>query len=372
MKKFLKQIENFNRRLLYSLLKIFFKNPKASIPLDKSQIKKILIFRYDVIGDMLVTTPVFDLIRKHLPDTELHVLASSKNSFLIKNDERIDKIYEWDKKYFSLFSLIQKMRKEKYDLILAMVLFRTTFSGLLANFIGKKKAVKVTVLHEKRKDLYSALFNVQVNLSEWRQKVTMAELQYRMICILFDLNFNNLDINLSLPIPEENLKTAIDYYSILSKKRNIILNISSRESFRKWSVENNKHLIEKIIKKYQDVRVIISSSPEDYDEAKSICPERSEQVTLFKPTQDMWDVFALIRYSDLVISPDTGIIHIASMFKKPVLGLYSSINNKDSDWDAFGVPFRKILSRNSTPLSTITVDEVFEAFCNLYQECFKS
>ena len=56
-------------------LKAFFLRKityKKNIPFDNKKLKKILIFRYDRIGDMVVTTPLISALKKKFSEIKTH------------------------------------------------------------------------------------------------------------------------------------------------------------------------------------------------------------------------------------------------------------------------------------------------------------
>ena len=96
----LKQIEKSIKNYLYKIIKLIFRNKQFSIPVKSDKIKKILILRYDVIGDMIVTLPAIDLLKQNLPNVEIHIICSERNFPIIKNDNRINKIFTLEEKFF--------------------------------------------------------------------------------------------------------------------------------------------------------------------------------------------------------------------------------------------------------------------------------
>jgi len=55
--------------------------------------ENILFLRYDRIGDMVLTTPVFREYKKVYPNSKIYVLASKTNSEIIRFNQYIDQIF---------------------------------------------------------------------------------------------------------------------------------------------------------------------------------------------------------------------------------------------------------------------------------------
>lgn len=54
---------------------------------------KILLIKRDKIGDLILTTPLFALIKSHLPSAEVHLLANTYNGWAVENDPQIDRLW---------------------------------------------------------------------------------------------------------------------------------------------------------------------------------------------------------------------------------------------------------------------------------------
>ena len=77
-------------------LKAFFLKSLTKKTLNDFDIQKsskVLMLRYDRIGDMIITTPVFREFKSSFPDAEINVLASRSNSIILKNNPHVDNIF---------------------------------------------------------------------------------------------------------------------------------------------------------------------------------------------------------------------------------------------------------------------------------------
>jgi ADP-heptose:LPS heptosyltransferase len=86
---------------------------------------------------------------------------------------------------------------------------------------------------------------------------------------------------------------------------------------------------------------------------------------------DILKVSAIIKFLDIMISPDTSIIHIARSFKIPVVGLYQKENPNGRNYRKF-YPYDQrdnvIYSNNIYNLFEITPEEVFEKFVEVFEK----
>jgi ADP-heptose:LPS heptosyltransferase len=69
----------------------------------------------------------------------------------------------------------------------------------------------------------------------------------------------------------------------------------------------------------------------------------------------------------MVITPDTGIIHMASAVGTPVVGLYVG-GQAAAEWRPFGVPYRVVTSPEDLSVAAIPPAEVMQGFEQLVLE----
>lgn len=99
--------------------------------------KKILIIQTAFIGDVILATPVITALREKFPDALIYMLVRKGNEALISNHPDLQHVLIWDKsrrKLQNLFSLLLKIRGEKFDAVYN--LHRFASSGLLTCLSG--------------------------------------------------------------------------------------------------------------------------------------------------------------------------------------------------------------------------------------------
>lgn len=89
---------------------------------------KILVIKRDKIGDLILTTPLFALIKSRLPSAELHLLANTYNGWVVENDPHIDRLWLYPRVregtrihlralFRQLWQVLQ-LRRQRYDWII--------------------------------------------------------------------------------------------------------------------------------------------------------------------------------------------------------------------------------------------------------------
>ena len=89
---------------------------KKTTTFDIKNARNILFFRYDRIGDMVITTPVFRELKREYPEINISVLASNTNQNVLHNNPYVDKVYiNYKNNLFRDLPTLLKLRNKKYD-----------------------------------------------------------------------------------------------------------------------------------------------------------------------------------------------------------------------------------------------------------------
>jgi heptosyltransferase II len=83
--------------------------------------EKFLIIQTAFIGDVVLTLPLIQVIKKNYPDAEIDFLCIPSTSLLLKNNPYINEVIIYDKKRSGLKGLsgvIKKIRSKKYDYLI--------------------------------------------------------------------------------------------------------------------------------------------------------------------------------------------------------------------------------------------------------------
>lgn len=82
------------RELVFKTLALFLFKKKSVLSLK--DIKSILFIRVDRVGDMVLSTPAFRVIKARLPQIHLTVMASPANASVLKNNPNVDDVIVYD------------------------------------------------------------------------------------------------------------------------------------------------------------------------------------------------------------------------------------------------------------------------------------
>lgn len=355
--RFKKLIENKLKSFAYLFLKLKFKNIEISYPISTNGIMNILILRYDVIGDMIITLPLIDLLKRKIPNVNIYVVASKSNHSILKNETNVNSYFIYDGTIDSLKKIKEETSKIHFDLVLPLVYNKTTKAGYIANYITNQDAIKVTIEHIERKELYKTFFNIQILLQDCKEQMTMLEMMVVLVNRLFNWKSEELDCQVKLS--QSNLDNAHNFLQKNNIDNYVILNISSGSEFRVLSIFKNIEIVKYIQKTIRNYKIILISSFEDFNKAKEIMKDFNN-VYYFEPTKDILDTAAIIKSAKMVVTPDTSVVHFSTAFQVPMLGLYSTKATLITEWLPYNITYEKVVTKKREPLDTIELQDIFD------------
>ncbi|MBH5328581.1 glycosyltransferase family 9 protein [Eikenella sp. S3360] len=268
-------------------------------PQETHPIKNILLIRNDVIGDMIVST---GLIRK-LAQAGYNVYVSSGKSALdiIRNNPYVCGTFLYDSSSLSRFiRSIRKIRQHHFDLSVELrvsreiSLYDSLYHGLIHTDI---------LLGFNKPFLHT--FNASINCDVSNIHVTEP---FKLLLEYLHLDSLYLDYELFIDADTEHY--ILPY---LPKQKFAVLNPFGSKEKRCLSEQQIQAICYNL--EQQGFATILVGSPDKINKIKI------DKSTTF-PSRDILDVIALIKYSDLVVTVDTSVIHAAAAFTKNTIGLY--------------------------------------------------
>jgi lipopolysaccharide heptosyltransferase II len=91
--------------------------------------ERILIIQTAFIGDVILATALLEKLHRFFPDARIDFLLRKGNESLFRDHPFLNQLVIWDKKqkkYRNLFSLIRRLRRERYDLVVNLQRFFAT------------------------------------------------------------------------------------------------------------------------------------------------------------------------------------------------------------------------------------------------------
>ena len=266
---------------------------------------KFLIIRFSSIGDIVLTTPVIRCLKKQVPDAEIHFLV--KNSFrsVVEHNPYIDKLqvlaHSWE-------LMIEELRTENYDYIIDLHHNKKTLRikrALSAVSRGNKKSFSFYKLNIQ-KYLYTAF---KINMLP---KIHIVD-RYLKTVESFGIKNDGAGLDYFISNKEETKREDIP---VSHSAGYIACVIGAAHGTKRWPVNKWKEFCLKM-----NHPVILLGGSEDAANGDEIAGVDSVKVYNACGKFKLNESADLVRKAKLVISNDTGLMHIAAAYKKPIISL---------------------------------------------------
>lgn len=268
----------------------------------KIKLKKILVIRFSSIGDIVLTTPVVRALKNSIDGLELHYLTKSQNAALLQNNRYIDCVHVLDD---CMHNTVCELRRERFDYIV----------DLQKNFRSCRLRLSLGV---------SGAAFPKLNFRKWLlvnfKLDMMPEIHVvdRYFKAVQKIGVCNDGKGLDYFLQEDDV---VNPDSLPSDLQNgyIACVVGSKHITKQMPVE----MIEQICKAIHKP-VILMGGEEDRDKAAEI--EKSVGTKVFNAcgVYDISKSAYLLDKSLGVVTPDTGLMHIAAALDKNIIAVWGN------------------------------------------------
>ncbi len=327
--------------------------------------KNILIIKPGAIGDLLHLTPVIRALWNKFPGVRISVLVGNKvTASLFRYNPKVHDIIVFDKKgehrsLLGLFNLWRRIREGRYDLV---VNFQR--SNLKTWFLATAAFPCRLLVYHKAKD---RIIHAVVNHLE-----TVAPL---------GIVPTDLDLELFTSADDDSFAQWLLNGPEYAGRKVICLNPGASNRIKCWSADRFAALADRIIDEL-GARVIIVGGSDERDLADSICGGMNNAPLDMVGKMTLTQLGAVLKKCEVLVSGDTGPMHLATAVKTPVVALFGAIDPNRTGPVGKGhrvirhvevkcVPCNAKTCINAVHLECmerITVDEVFSTVAEMLRE----
>ena len=257
---------------------------------------KILVVRFSSIGDIVLTTPVVRMLKKQL-NAQVHYLTKSSYVSLLKNNPYIDSVYQIDN---SISEVIADLKKEKYDYVIDL------HSNLRTQILKFRLGMPAKSFNKLNMEKFM-LTNFKLDNMP---KIHIVDRYLETVKHLGVKNDNQgLDFFLSA-----NDKLDISIFP----KNYIVFVIGGQHATKILPNEKIISIIKKVNKP-----VLLIGGPEDAHRGEEIAKACNKVVNTCGKYSILHSA-SLVQQATMVITHDTGMMHIAAAFNKKIYSVWGN------------------------------------------------
>jgi ADP-heptose:LPS heptosyltransferase len=360
MKTFLKSMYFSIRTTFLTLLRKDHR--KIALP----QTARILIFRLDRVGDLVLTTPLFPALRKRYPRAHISVMVRKHTQDIIRNEPSINEVIV----YSGFIDAVTSLRK-RFDLVIDPLMDYGLKPALLSWLLQPRFSLGFEI-HGR-----GNLFTTPVVPS--MKKEHFVDSLFELLAPLDIPEAAVVDRHPSITVDDRTDNEVLSWVKeqgIPATSPLISLHPGAFYPSQRWLLKNFTALVTILLTKYPAIHVLLLGTSSEQTLLDAIIAGQTEDFRLRvhrhmdKPLLHNID---LIKRSILFIGNNSGLLHIASAVLTPTLSTMGP--TVPWTWHPYGDVKRNVVLRKDLPCSPcskaicdghacmamITVDEMFRA-----------
>jgi heptosyltransferase-3 len=351
--------------------------------IDTSGLHRVLVVKLRHLGDVLLTSPVFTVLKNHVPQAEIDALVYSDTEPMLTGHPAISQIFtvdrdwkqqEWPTRIANEWRLFRQLRARHYDLIVHLT--ESSRGASLALLLGPRYSV-ARAYASKRGRMWRNTFTHLYQVPAKQRHTVETHLDaLRRLGIYPETD----ERQLVLTVTEE---AEISVRALMARqgigsKQFIHIHPTSRWLFKCWELDKYVALIHTLQELGERVVMTAAPAAEELQFAASITSQLKRPIVDLCGQLNLKQLAAVTRQAKCFVGVDSVPMHIAAAMQTPVVVLFGP--SGDLEWGPWQVKSRVLTSDHSCRpcgqdgcgnskvsecLTTLPVDKVLNAVYEL-------
>ena len=270
---------------------------------------KILVLRFSSIGDIVLTTPVLRVLKQQVPGAVVHVATKPAYRVLLEPNPYVDKVHALTG---SLGELVQELKAERFDFIVDL------HNNLRTRLIKLRLGVNSSSFDKLNWQKW-LLVNFKVN------RLPAVHIVQRYLAAAAPLGVRDDEQGLDYFIPagqEVDLATLPEAF----RAGYVAVAIGAQHATKRLPLDKLIELCQRLAPR----PIMLLGGPEDKEAGEAIVQALNTPgaaPVLIENGCGRYSLHqsaSLLRQAQFVVSHDTGLMHIAAAFSKPIYSIWGN------------------------------------------------
>jgi heptosyltransferase-3 len=289
----------------------------APTELDLSSVRRVLLVRANFrMGNLLLITPALTALRRALPQARLDVLCFDVYAGLLEHNPDVDRTIGFNRRSLSrprpFVALVGALRRERYDLVVDCARGASFLGAFLAAASGGHYRAA------EAGSRYQRFFNVHVRREGTHVKHKVDVLR----AFLEGLGVPPVTGDLRVVLTEAERERAAAAWQAwgLGADRPTVGVILGARGRKQWPRDRFLELVERL-QAPGHLAVVVFAGPDEQGELRALAARFAHQVVVAPPLS-VRDFAARLACCTLVVTPDTGPMHLAAAVHVPTVAVF--------------------------------------------------
>lgn len=291
---------------------------------------RILVIRLDLIGDLVLSMVIVRVLKRTYPEAEIDLISVPASAKVIEGDPAIARLLGYDpniwrrpkalaqkKNWRELRELLKTLHERDYDLAISVF---GKWAGVLAALSGTRRTLGFG------RESFPGLMTDSVPGKHWTPGEKKHEVDYCLqlaqaagAIIEAEDRYPNLTIPAQATDEIELLLTAA---GVQSQRPLIACHVSANNGqSKRWPVPYWAALLDRLIRE-ENASVVLTGAPNDLPLIEKITGRMREQALNLAGKTSLTQLAALLKRADLLISGDSGPMHMAGAVETPLIAIH--------------------------------------------------
>jgi heptosyltransferase II len=298
-------------------------------PIETSAVKKILIRGVNWVGDAVISIPAMRAVRRLFPQAHISLLATPWVSPVYSEVDFVDELLEYDKNgihkgWAGLGRLATDLKQRRFDM--AILLQNAFEAALLIWLAGIPQRIGYA------RDGRSLLLTHPCKIDP---AVRLVHQVYYYMGILSGLGLiasrpweqNKLPISTSVGIREADHHAAISMLRANGiHESDVVVAINPGAFYgqaKRWLPDRYAAVADALANRH-GARIIILGASNDMETVRNVAANMSSHPVILAGQTTLGQLMGLLKESDLLITNDSGPMHLAAALDVPQLAIFGS------------------------------------------------
>ena len=289
-----------------------------------------------MIGDVLATSILFEALKRHYPESELHYVINSYTYPVVEQNPNIDKFQfftpEHENSKRKLWKFAKQLRQENYDVVIDV------YSKLSSNIIALKSKAKTKISIDKGHNvlIYNHRFKHKLKAETNAGLAIENRLQ-----LLQPLNINIKSVKPKIYLTDLEKTSAKQYLEAQNLDINkpiFMIGVLGSGDNKTYPHAYMAGVIDLIVNEQKDCQILFNYIPKQESDAKAIydlCNKDSQNHIYFNVFgKSLREFLALTHFCKALIGNEGGAINMAKALNVPTFTIFSPWIKKEA-WNMF-------------------------------------
>ncbi len=278
--------------------------------MDNKTIKNILVIRNDRFGEFLLNIPALRALKETFINAKLTVIVDPYVKELADSIPFIDEVICWQAKHHPLkevLELIRSLRKKHFDIAVVLnptkeLHIITALSGIPAR-VGYSRKWGWLLTHK---------------MEDKKHLAEKHEIEYNLQLVSL-IGAGTANLALSLNINNDIIEQAKSFF--VSSTVHLAIHPWTSDPVKQWPLDNFLELVKRLTE-IPGLKIIVVGGKEEEQKGKSLFRGLENKIINLTGKTSLLQLVAVLKMCNLLISADSGPVHLACAVGTPVLAIF--------------------------------------------------